>query len=274
MGRMGIDRDAAAFLRMAARSGVDFTETCTLGRQRLTTEGAARDGSDYADAFFVSQLGAVTVESVDNSDYEGATILHDLNSPEPPSGCAGRFTAVVDGGTLEHVFNVPNALASMMQMCRVGGHVILMNPMDGQAGHGLYQFSPELFLRSLDATQGFTIRRCLVKTLGIGGRWYDMPDPSAVGHRVEPRFRSGAYGYVLAERVADVNPLFRVPPQQGDYAAAWAEGAATTSRAVMLAKSAPQQVQHLMRAGFAFIARIAGPRMAGLQPVDIDALPE
>ncbi len=35
---------------------------------------------------------------------------------------------MVDGGTLEHIFNVPVALKSYMEMVRVGGHLILVCP--------------------------------------------------------------------------------------------------------------------------------------------------
>jgi hypothetical protein len=45
------------------------------------------------------------VSSVDASDYEGATIVHDLNIPIPRE-LVEQFDIVWDGGTLEHVLQL------------------------------------------------------------------------------------------------------------------------------------------------------------------------
>ena len=48
---------------------------------------------------------------MDASAFEGANFVHDLNNPIPEElHC--KYDAVVDGGTLEHVFNVPVAFAN------------------------------------------------------------------------------------------------------------------------------------------------------------------
>jgi hypothetical protein len=105
--------------------GVDFVRTAMIGRQSFwpdvqalervfKTLDIARDAQDfrrqnrYAEEFF-RLLGAQSVESIDASEYEGATHVHDMNLPVPRE-LLGRFSVVHDGGTLEHVFNVPQAL--------------------------------------------------------------------------------------------------------------------------------------------------------------------
>ena len=57
----------------------------------------------YADEFF-RFLGAKEMASVDLSNFEEATMLHDLNERFPEK-VRGHFDLVVDGGTLEHIFN-------------------------------------------------------------------------------------------------------------------------------------------------------------------------
>ena len=62
---------------------------------------------------------------------------------------------VVDGGTLEHVFDYPTALRNAMRMVRVGGHLILNAPVNNFPGHGFYQISPELFFRCFHDNSAF-----------------------------------------------------------------------------------------------------------------------
>ena len=50
------------------------------------------------------------------------------------------FTAVVDCGSLEHVFDFPAAVRNCMRMVAVDGHSLSVTPADNWAGHGFYQF--------------------------------------------------------------------------------------------------------------------------------------
>lgn len=268
---MGIDQHGAAFLEAARRHGIDFSSTCTIGRQRLTTPGAAPDGSETADAFLTG-LGAASVDALDFSGYEGASIIHDLNQPHPAEGSTERFTAVVDGGTLEHVFHVPNALSTMMQMVAPGGHLLLITPADGQVGHGFYQFSPELFHRCLSEANGFHLELCLLKETTGRRPWYDALDPLALGRRIEPRTR-GAYLYVAARRTDADRPIFAQVPAQSDYAAAWDERGSAPSSLLTKVKRLPQPIQHILRTGREAMLRWRGPMAAGMPAVDLSDLP-
>jgi hypothetical protein len=52
---------------------------------------------------------------------------------------------VFDGGTMEHVFHVPNYLANVHKLLKVGGYVIHQSPSNNYVDHGFYQFSPTFF---------------------------------------------------------------------------------------------------------------------------------
>ncbi len=225
---MGIDRDVAKFLLSARERSVDFTESLTLGSQRFQFFN-----QDYAhlNAVFKLEnftgvktatdffrfLGAREISAMDYSDYEGAAILHDLNQPIGDE-LKGKFTFVLDGGTLEHVFNFPTALANAMEMVAVNGHLAIITGGNNFLGHGFYQFSPELFYRAFSAANGFEIKR--VVAAEVSGRWFEVADPQTVKSRVELINDKPVYLMVLAQKL-ETKPLFARAPQQSDYVEMW-----------------------------------------------------
>jgi hypothetical protein len=96
-------------------------------------------------------LGPVT--ALDVGAHEGAEIIFDLNEPEPPPGTRQQFGLIVNGGTLEHVFHVPNALANLNCMIKPGGVILHVLPCNNWVDHGFYQFSPTLMFDYYGALQ-------------------------------------------------------------------------------------------------------------------------
>ena len=122
---MGVDIDAAEFLRSEKRRGTAFAHTLTLGHQtvymsrkryaqHLSYLQMTLENHEYADDLFRG-LGAARVDVMDASPYEGANVIHNL-SEEIGASLAEKFDCVFDGGTLEHVFNFPTALKNCMGM--------------------------------------------------------------------------------------------------------------------------------------------------------------
>ncbi len=112
-----------------------------------------------SDAVFFRLLGCTDAAALDYSDAEGAEFIWDLNQPIP-ADLENRFDLVLDGGTLEHVFDTRQAFANVARLVKVGGRVVHMSPTCNYVNHGFYQFSPTLFFdyysanrfTSLDAT--------------------------------------------------------------------------------------------------------------------------
>ena len=52
---------------------------------------------------------------------------------------------IIDGGTMEHIFHIPNVLNNIYRMLRVGGRIIHISPSSNYVDHGFYSFSPTLF---------------------------------------------------------------------------------------------------------------------------------
>jgi hypothetical protein len=237
---MGLDRNGTKCILYAKKAGVDFTRSAHIGRQDLNVVtsvlrknirqfGLSIDDDSirriyeadqgFAEEFF-RFLGAETVESFDCSSYEGATHLHDMNL-EIPSQFKHRYSLVLDSGTLEHVFNFPVALKNCMEMVEVGGYYLAITPTNNFAGHGFYQFSPELFFGVFSAAHGFELLRLIAFEDRPNSQWYQVQSPESVKARVTLRNSRPAYLFVIAKRTSAIEPL-KAAPQQMDYMADWA----------------------------------------------------
>ena len=129
---MGLDSNGTKFLFAAHAAGVSFRQTAMLGRQNFFPEPAQlqrlldlrqtglsaveflADSHSYAEKF-LAFLGAEEAVAIDNSAYEGAAIVTDMNAPIDAS-LKNRFNVVLDGGCLEHIFNFPQAIRNCMEM--------------------------------------------------------------------------------------------------------------------------------------------------------------
>jgi hypothetical protein len=185
--------------------------------EKAVSLGKEHDG--FAEGFF-HQLGARVVDSLDVSPFEGSTIVQDLNEPIR-RGTHQRFSTVVDGGTLEHIFNFPVALSNAMDLVQQDGHLIIMAASNGLSGHGFYQFSPETFFRAFAPENGFTVDLVLVVEQRRRGRWFRIEDGAIYGHRVEPATRGPTVVFALGRRTSIATEPLGKAPQQSDYALAW-----------------------------------------------------
>ena len=236
---MGLDQNGTKFMLYARSLGVEFARTAMIGRQGLhlrpselarnlvafgdrvdpaTVESWFGETHGFADRF-LGYLGAEEVHSFDHSDYEGATHTHDMNQAIPER-FKGRYSVVLDGGSLEHVFNPAVALKNCMEMVQVGGHFLGITPTNNFMGHGFYQFSPELFFRVFAEESGFQIVKVIAFEDRPNATWFSVKDPKAVKGRVELINRAPTYLLVVARKTREC-AVFQTTPQQSDYLAAW-----------------------------------------------------
>ena len=108
---------------------------------------------DYCENMLSSAFGSTSVSSIDNSDYEGATIVKNLNNPIADE-YIGSFDTIIDGGFSKHIFNIPTVLLNIARMSKVGGQIIHALPANNFCGHGFWQFSPELFFSLYNTKNG------------------------------------------------------------------------------------------------------------------------
>lgn len=230
---MGIDAHTFNFLKYANRNG-DFQKTITIGRQRVLLSRAERGLPDdqethnhepgnqeveYCEQMFSSCFGATKTDSIDNSDYENATLIHDMNKPLPDS-FEGQYDTIIDAGCIEHIFDVAQALKNCSLLCRPGGQIIHILPANNFCGHGFWQLSPELFFSLYSEANGYSETEIFFASLENKEKWYRVKPPQQGG-------RGGVTGkdrvYVLV-RTKFIGPDIKHENiQQSDYSHRWDE---------------------------------------------------
>lgn len=228
----------------ARRRGASFARTLTVGRQQMYVSAdevrrLAREfpefkidarsvpqAGEYCETWLQAWLACERIESIDASEYEGATIVHDMNTAIP-SQWKAQFSAVIDGGSIEHIYFLTRAIANAMQMTRVGGWLFVSSVANNHCGHGFYQLSPEWFFRTFSTENGFEIGDVLLMPHAFPGtelsanrRLVRVADPANYGGRVGLVNSQPVMIFASARRLAEVE-LFRKPPQQSDYTEKW-----------------------------------------------------
>ena len=267
---VGVNWPDLSFLLAARSLGASYDRTLTIGRQNLYADAAAimeayadvgahiaatdadgivRESSGYMESL-LRYWGAHAVDSLDASNYEGATIVHDLNHPLPDE-LHGKYSLVFDGGSLEHIFNFPGALKSCMDAIELGGHFVTITPANNQFGHGFYQFGPDLFYQALSPANGFNMVVVLMRASHRCARWREVSNPQAVGTRVLLTSPWPSLLFMLAKRVSIVEALVTAP-QQSDYTVAWSDSARPVSRLLRWYERLPAPFRRAARLAAAF----------------------
>ena len=245
---MGLIACRAKFLLEEKKNGTGFSSTLTLGRQTSNMTGSelsylrktynipevpsvekSLKYRSYADKFFSHYLNVKKLHVMDYSDYQEADIIHDLNYPISKE-LEGAFDVVVDGGTLEHIFNFPKAIENCMKMLKIGGSLFIFSIANNHCGHGFYQFSPELFFRIFQAENGFETKSVILVKHPFPGselsrkqQCFQVKDPAISGRRTSLVTRSPLGIMVHAVKISGKS-TFEQYPQQSDYTIAWRSG--------------------------------------------------
>lgn len=152
-------------LQIIFETGVEDKSLCMMGKQAIHIEwdsfmkivksyGFRYDETMYKkingimpiDSYkFFKMFGISEVHALDVSKHEGADIICDLNK-ELPKNLYQQFDFIVNGGTLEHVFDVAKAMTNMSNMVKESGMIIHLAPLAGYVDHGFYSISPTFFL--------------------------------------------------------------------------------------------------------------------------------
>lgn len=165
-------------------------------------------------------IGFNRVSALDYSEYESAEYIYDLNNEELPNSLLEQFDTVIDHGTMEHVFHVPNCLRNIHAMLKIGGRVIHSSPSSNFMDHGFYMFSPTFF-NDYYNTNNWEIHSIQVAT-SIPERqeyessFYTDYEPGLFDHLSYGGLDGRAYGTILiAEKLN--KSTSNIVPQQGFY---------------------------------------------------------
>ncbi len=208
-----------------------------LGRQwlRLSPAEAARLGQEhslklddladaqmsdttYAEPFF-QRMGFQKTEALDVTTYQGAGLVHDMNTPLPEEHHE-QWDWVFDGGSLEHIFDFPTAIRNCSALLKPGGLFITQCPVNNWMGHGFYQFSPELFYRAFAPAHGFRVRFAALVSLSQPPVYHVIRDPAETGKRLQFNPEGRLSLLFVAEKTvgAQIGEV-----QQSDYSVRWSD---------------------------------------------------
>jgi SAM-dependent methyltransferase len=223
---MGIDVHTLNFLKYARKKG-EFGNTITIGRQELHVNEILINSilnikqdyvhQAYCEQMLIDYFGASNVDSIDNSSYENATYIHDMNKPLPLE-LYQKYDTVIDGGTLEHVYNAPRALENFSHLCKPGGQILHILPANNFCGHGFWQISPELFFSLYSTNNGYGDTEVFVADLTDRWKWYQVRNPTD-GKRVN--ISSPTELWVMARTVLKTADFSHSVVQQSDYIHEW-----------------------------------------------------
>ena len=119
-----------------------YVKELTISHDENTRVG--KGTSFISDEVFFNLLGVEEVFIMDVSEYEGASIIHDLNNAIPES-LEGQFDFIIDGGTFDHLVNLRTAFDNVFKMLKIGGRVFQWNAASNFVGAAYISFSPDFF---------------------------------------------------------------------------------------------------------------------------------
>jgi SAM-dependent methyltransferase len=204
LGRQEIFFSAPELARVAARRGF------------VPANQAALDAIDDArrpltDREFFASFGFAEIAATDYSAFDDAELVYDMNRDDLPREHRAAYDCVVDGGTMEHVFHVPNFLANVFNLLKVGGRVVHVCPASNAVDHGFYSFSPCLFYEFYQAN-GWRIDGC--KLLNFGTRL--LPIRMTAYDYVPPLPREALDGYLPGTVHYTFFAATKTPEARGD----------------------------------------------------------
>jgi len=223
---MGLTFHEYKFLEEVSKKK-NFGNILTLGKQEmiLTNEDRKRlnlfkkdyVNDEYIDKLLVDKFKANSVKSIDNSSFEGADIIHDMN--KPIENLNEKFDTIIDFGTSEHIFNVVENLNNISKFCKNNGIILHSLPANNNCGHGFWQFSPELFFSLYSENNGFSDTEIFIFNTHNKYEWWKV-EKQKLGERLE--ISSDVPLYVLVKTIKK-SEVQNKSVQQSDYIERWNE---------------------------------------------------
>lgn len=157
IGRQTVYHTAPAILDLLHSHGIDTGSTTAadieIDRRTIDRLEAFAGQDLISDAALFRLLGVPKVSALDHSAYEGAEIVHNLTTPLPPRlrSCADF---IVDGSTLDNVFDPAMVIRNFAEMLKPGGRLVTTNVF-GDYGEP-YVIIPPLWFADYFVMNGFS----------------------------------------------------------------------------------------------------------------------
>lgn len=196
---------------VSSKLGIKFLNGYDLDDKKAQISSAVQ--------FVKPNFGVTEVDFLDMSNYEGANIIQDLNF-EVSAELHGKYDTVVDLGTVEHVFDVKQALTNIQSLLKLDGRAIHVNPTSSQSGHGLYQFSPDLYDVWYSEERGFLNTEIYIARVNQWDRYF-IWKPSADTRRIQFRSSTPTYCLAVSQKSNKSSDMRSEHANQREYQARW-----------------------------------------------------
>lgn len=174
---------------------------------------------EYFEALF-KNMGYTVTDSIDNSAYENATIIHNMNLPvSVQENQPSRYNYVFDGGTIEHIFNCPQVCENIINMMEVGGIYCSVTVNNNFSGHGIYQFSPEFFLSAFTPKYGMEVLELYLAEVNADAeKWINVKSFNGWRNNTQINTQNSVYIIAIIRKISDDREsLLLNPPNQYSY---------------------------------------------------------
>jgi SAM-dependent methyltransferase len=142
IGRQTVHLTLEGFFELMREEGVSVDPSIPVELDSTTLSG--KEKSFISDRYFFKTLGAAVVTAIDVSDYEGAEIVHNLDTPIP-AHLEAKFDFICNGSVLDNMFNPVMGLSNISRMLAPGGRVVHFEHASNAVNMAYLQFSPNWF---------------------------------------------------------------------------------------------------------------------------------
>jgi hypothetical protein len=228
---MGIGINELNFL-IYIKNKKQLGNVLTIGRQEIHLEksrvvsaltkmerGNPYIHNQYCEDMLRDNFGAISVESIDNSNYENATHVFDLNKIID-NKILKEYDTIIDFGCTEHIYNISNALENITNLCKIEGQILHIVPANNMCGHGFWQFSPELFLSLYSIKNGYKNTEIYLNNDSDFKIWYKVKEPEK-GERINIKSTTKSNLYIIVKTIKSVKTINDKNIQQSDYVELW-----------------------------------------------------
>lgn len=205
------------------------------------------------DVQFFRALGFDRVHSLDIKSADNSDFIHDLNQ-DIPRHLHGIYDLVLDGGTMEHIFDTTAVLRNIHRLLKVNGRIVHGSPCNNhRIDEGYHLFSPS-FLWDFYEANGYRIDTCyLIRHPSIPhlGSWEVFPYPrSGMWKRIPPgRNKKCMSIYFVATKLHEFTDI-RLPCQHRPKA--------SSARARSAEKEAKRRAKLKKRGFFYWLSSLVG----------------
>ena len=133
-----------------------------------------------------------------------------------------KYDFILDGGTIEHIFNAAQVCQNIIDMLEIGGVYVSITPNNNFSGHGMYQFSPEFYLSAFSKEYGMNVMELYLAKVGTGiEEWINVN--SYQGGRNVTTFGTNEPVYIIAiiKKSSNGKNVLLHPPNQYSYEIDW-----------------------------------------------------